>query len=149
MPDLSEIEPSMNELSNNAAEAEKSDPSTAIELYQQILKTDPLQIHAYDRLMVIYRQQKNYQKELSIINSGIKAFEKFYKEQSGKASKKISEISQKLNKAFHLVDKKGNSLYTPEPIDRWQKRKETVEKKMEKVEKKIGKVEKKRSKSSK
>ncbi|MGN6193620.1 MAG: hypothetical protein ACTHOB_01700 [Ginsengibacter sp.] len=139
MPELSDIAPSINELSDKAAEAEKSDPSSAIKLYQQILKTDPLQIHAYDRLMIVYRQEKNYEKELSIINSGIKAFEKFYKEQSGKPSKKISEISKKLNKAFHLVDKKGNSLYSPEPIDRWQKRKETVEKKMEKVQKKHSK----------
>lgn len=136
MPELPEIASSINELNNKAAQAEKSNPSEAIELYQQIIKRDPLQIHAYDRLMVIYRQQKDYKEEFSIINSGIKAFEKFYNEQSGKASKKISEISQKLNKAFHLVDKKGNSLYTPEPIDRWLKRKETLEKKMEKVEKK-------------
>jgi len=48
----------------------------------------------------------------------------------GKHSKKISEISSKLNKAFHLIDKKGNSLYAPEPIDRWEKRKGVVEKKM-------------------
>lgn len=138
MPGLPEIESarSINELSTGAAEAEKSDPSAAIELYQLILKIDPLQTHAYDRLMVIYRQERNYKKELSVINSGITTFEKFYKEQSGKPSKKISEISEKLNKAFQLVDKKGNSLYSPEPISRWQKRKETVEKKMEKAKKK-------------
>lgn len=142
MPGLSEIEdlPSINDLSSMAAEAEKSDPSSAIQLYTRILKTDPLQTHAYDRLMVLYRQERNYEKELSIINSGIKAFEKFYKEQSGKHSKKIIEISQKLNKAFHLVDKKGNSLYNAEPIGRWQKRKETVEKKMEKVKEKSKKT---------
>jgi hypothetical protein len=60
----------------------------------------------------------------------MKAFEKFYTEQLGKTSKKISEISSKLNKAFHLVDKKGSSLYAPELIDRWEKRKGVVEKKM-------------------
>jgi len=31
-----------------------------------------------------------------------------------------------LNKAFHLVDKKGNSLYAPEPIDRWEKERELL-----------------------
>lgn len=135
MPEI-ESAHSINELSTRAAEAEKSDASAAIELYQLILKIDPLQTHAYDRLMVMYRQERNYKKELSVINSGITTFEKFYKEQSGKPSKKISEISEKLNKAFQLVDKKGNSLYSPEPLSRWQKRKETVEKKMEKVKKK-------------
>ena len=131
-PDNIETESSINDLTAKAAEAEKSNPALAIELYNRILKTDPLQTRAYDRLMILYRQEKNYKKELSTINSGIKTFEKFYKEQLGKPSKKISEISQKLNKAFHLVDKKGNSLYTPEPIGRWQKRKQTVEKKLEK-----------------
>ncbi len=138
MPDA-EIEngASINELTSQAMEAEKTDPSSAIEIYNRILKTDPLQIPAYDRLMIIYRQEKNYKKELSVINSGIKTFEKFYKEQCVKRSKKITEISEKLNKAFHLVDKKGNALYNPEPIDRWQRRRETVEKKMGKAQPKV------------
>jgi hypothetical protein len=131
-PDNIETESSINDLTANAAEAEKSNPALAIELYNRILKKDPLQTHAYDRLMILYRQEKNYKKELSTINSGIKTFEKFYKDQLGKPSKKISEISQKLNKAFHLVDKKGNSLYAPKPIGRWEKRKQRVEKKIEK-----------------
>ncbi|MGN6196841.1 MAG: hypothetical protein ACTHOB_18015 [Ginsengibacter sp.] len=135
MPDEREIEngASINELTSRAAEAEKTDPSLATDLYHQILKKDPLQTNAYDRLMILYRKEKNYKKELSTINSGIKAFEQFYKNQLGKPSRKISEISNQLNKAFHLVDKKGNSLYTPEPIDRWLKRKGVVEKKIEKM----------------
>ena len=132
MPGTSEIEngASVNELTSKAEEAEKTDPSAAIETYKQIVEKDPLQTRAYDRLMILYRKEKDYKKELSIINSGIKTFEKFYKDQLGKPSKKISEISKQLNKAFHLIDKKGNSLYAPEPIDRWQKRKEVVERKM-------------------
>jgi hypothetical protein len=135
MPDVSEIEngASITELTSRAAGAEKIDPALAADLYHQVLKKDPLQTHAYDRLMILYRKEKNYKKELSVIDSGIKTFERFYKEQLGKPSRKISEISKQLNKAFHLVDKKGNSLYTPEPIDRWLKRKEVVEKKMEKL----------------
>ena len=135
MPDVSEMEngASITELTSRAAEAEKTDPSLATDLYHQVVKKDPLQTHAYDRLMILYRKEKNYKKELSIIDSGIKTFERFYKEQLGKPSRKINEISKQLNKAFHLVDKKGNSLYTPEPIDRWLKRKEVVEKKMEKL----------------
>jgi len=134
MPGTSESEDaaSINELTSKAEEAEKTDPISAIETYQEILKKDPLQTNAYDRLMIIYRKEKDYKKELSVINLGIKTFEKFYKDQSGKPSRKISEISKQLNKAFHLVDKKGNSLYAPEPIDRWQKRKQIVEKKLSK-----------------
>ncbi len=138
MPELSEIEsgPSINELTVKANETENTDPASAIELYNRILKKDPLQTAAYDRLMILYRRERNYKKELSIINSGIKTFEKFYKSKLVRPSKKINEISEKLNKAFQLVDKKGNSLYNPEPIGRWQKRKEVVEKKIENIEKK-------------
>ena len=134
MPGTPETEnaASTNELTSKAEKAEKTDPSSAIEIYQEILKKDPLQTNAYDRLMIMYRKEKDYKKELSVINLGIKTFEKFYKDQSGKPSRKISEISKQLNKAFHLVDKKGNSLYAPEPIDRWQKRKQIVEKKIKK-----------------
>jgi len=48
MPELSEIESgaSINELTVKANEAEKSDPSSAIELYNRILKKDPLQTAA-------------------------------------------------------------------------------------------------------
>jgi hypothetical protein len=132
MPQLHQNESttSINELTSKAEEVEKSNPALAIDLYNEILKIDPLQTHAYDRLMILYRKEKNYKKELSIINSGIKTFEKFYKRRLGKPSKKISAISLKLNKAFHLIDKKGNSLYNPEPLGRWQKRKQTVEKKL-------------------
>jgi len=55
------------------------------------LKKDPLHTDAYDRLMIIYRKEKDYKKELSVINSGIKVFEKFYKDQLGRPSQKISE----------------------------------------------------------
>jgi hypothetical protein len=79
---------------------------------------------------MIYRKEKNYKKELSIINSGISTFEQFYKDQWSKPSGKINEISKRLNKGFHLIDKKGISFYAPQPINRWQKRKETVEKKI-------------------
>ena len=140
MPDLTdtdENELSIADLTAKAVGEEKANKtSDAIELYTVLLRTDPLQVHAYDRLMILYRQQKNYKKELSIINTGIKVFDKFFKRQKGKPSKKITELSEKLNKAFHLVDKKGNSLYMPEPLRRWQKRKETVEKKLEKEMKK-------------
>lgn len=73
--DINETEVSIAGLTSKASEQEKANEiPKAIELYNQILKTDPLQVHAYDRLMILYRQEKNYKKELSIINSGIKTF---------------------------------------------------------------------------
>ena len=130
---MEENERSINDLMAKAGEAEKNnDHPLAIKLYREALKEDPLHIHSYDRLMKIYRQEKDYKKEVAIINAGIKAYEKYYKARSGKHSGKVNEISEKLNKSFGLVDKKGNQLYNPEPIGKWLKRRETVNKKLKK-----------------
>ena len=67
-------EPSINDLLLNADEAWKNNNNqSAIELYQEVLKMDPMQISAYDSLMKIYRKEKAYKKELAIINSGDKS----------------------------------------------------------------------------
>lgn len=108
---------------------EKEDISLAIKDYEEAIAKDPLAEKAYDRLMVLYRKEKNYKKELRLINSGIKIFESFFKSKKS-SSKKIAEISKKLNKSFGFTDKKGNAVYDPEPIARWKKRKVTVEKRM-------------------
>ena len=108
---------------------EKENISIAIKEYEEAIKKNTLAEKAYDRLMILYRKEKNYKKEFRIITAGIKAFESFYKSKKSR-SKKIAEISQKLNRSFGFTDKKGNSLYDPEPIARWKKRKEVVEKKI-------------------
>ena len=122
---------SIKEIISKAEEAEATkNNSLAIELYNKVIKSDNLNIYAYDRLMKIFRTLKDYKKELAIINTGIKAYEQFYKTELKGRSKKVREISQKLNKSFGLTDKKGNNLYHPQPIARWKKRKIYVEKKM-------------------
>lgn len=108
---------------------EKENISIAIKEYEEAIKKNTLAEKAYDRLMILYRKEKNYKKEFRIITAGIKAFESFYKSKKSR-SKKIADISQKLNRSFGFTDKKGNSLYDPEPIARWKKRKEVVEKKI-------------------
>jgi DNA-binding SARP family transcriptional activator len=108
---------------------EKDDISTAIKDYEEAIAKDPLAEKAYDRLMILYRKEKEYKKELRLINTGIKAFEKFYRSRKT-GSKKIAEISKKLNRSFGFTDKKGNAVYEPEPIARWKKRRITVEKRI-------------------
>jgi hypothetical protein len=122
----------LKETIKEAQEAEeKEDISLAIKDYEEAIEKDPLAEKAYDRLMILYRKEKEYKKELKLINSGIKAFESFYKSRKS-GSKKIAEISKKLNKSFGFTDKKGNAVYDPEPIARWKKRKLTVEKRANK-----------------
>src|SRR4026207_1627391 len=122
----------LKKIIKEAEEAEtKEDISLAINDYEEAIQKDPLAEKAYDRLMILYRKEKNYKSELKLINSGIKAFESFYKSRKS-GSKKIAEISKKLNKSFGFTDKKGNAVYDPEPIARWKKRKVTVEKRIKK-----------------
>ena len=115
------------EYADNAEE--KEDIPLAIKDYEEAIQKDPLREKAYDRLMILYRKEKDYKKELKLINAGIKAFEKFYRSKKS-SSKKIAEISKRLNRSFGFTDRKGNAVYDPEPIARWKKRKITVEKRI-------------------
>jgi hypothetical protein len=101
---------------------EKEDISLTIKENEEAIKINSLAEKAYDRLMILYRKKKDYKSELKLINAGIKAFENFYKSRKS-GSKKIAEISNKLNRSFGFIDKKGNSLNDPEPIARWKKKK--------------------------
>ena len=67
---MEQNEPSISDLLSKAEEARKNkDNELAIQLYRQVLKIDPMQIPAYDALMKIYRQEKAYKKELSVIGN--------------------------------------------------------------------------------
>jgi tetratricopeptide (TPR) repeat protein len=107
----------------------KDDVEEAIKLYEQVVKADDLNEFAYNRLMVLYRKEKNYAKEIKLIDKGIAAFQKHYKS-STKHNRTIASVSEKLNKAFGLTDKKGNQLYDPEPIGKWKKRRVVAEKRV-------------------
>ncbi len=97
--------------------------------YENIVKKNPHQQKAYERLMVLYRQQKEYKKELHIINTAIKVFEKLYTSPKSKG-KEVAAISKQLNRALGLVDKKGKALFEQEPLSTWRKRREIVLKKL-------------------
>ncbi len=125
---------SIKEIIDKAKYAESdNDIEQAATLYEQARKADPANQYPYDRLMIIYRKLKKYKEELRVINEGIKFFESFYKNKSqqlvGK-DKKIMELSNAFMKRVGLQDNKGKNLYFPEPIAKWQKRKETVQKKL-------------------
>ena len=103
----------------------------AARTYERLLKSNRFDEHLYRRLMIIYRKQKDFPKELKIIRAGIKAFEELY--QPGKelrGNKKIASLSRALLKSTGLSDKKGKPLYQKEPIGSWTRRLNIVEKKL-------------------
>lgn len=117
-----------------ANEAEDNgDLKKAITLYEQALKKEPANEYAYERLMILHRKLKQYKEELRVINEGLKFFKEFYENKSQEligGNKKIIQISNALMKSVGLKNRKGQNLYYPEPIPRWEKRKQVVEKKI-------------------
>ncbi|HMI77237.1 MAG TPA: hypothetical protein VK484_00505, partial [Ferruginibacter sp.] len=63
------------------------------------------------------------------INRAIKTFEELYRPKKN-PGKKVSSISNQLNKALGLTDKKGKMLFEQKPLSTWKKRRETVLKKI-------------------
>ena len=109
----------------------KDEPEKAATAYEKVIKENPLNEYAYDRLMIIYRKNKEYKKEKVVISKAIKAFEQFYKNASKvSSSKKIVLLSKAFMKSTGLADKKGKLLYQKEPLERWNKRKGVVEKRL-------------------
>jgi DNA-binding SARP family transcriptional activator len=123
---------SASELLEKAKTLEQErEPVRAAELYEKLVKSDPGNEFLYDRLMIIYRKEKEYKKELAVIKAGIKKFEEIHQSFIKLTpSKRITDLSKKLLKATGLADKKGRPLHDREPIARWKKRKEVVEKKI-------------------
>ena len=119
------------DVNKNEAATSKGGIDTASPRYfHEIIKKDPLNQKACDRLMILYRKLKEYKKELQVINSSIRSFESFYAANKKKAGKAIQDTSKKLNRILGLTDKKGKASFDREPIARWKKRRETVLKKI-------------------
>jgi len=114
------------------AEADE-DPEQAAKLYEDALKEKPVDPFPYERLMIIYRKLQSYRNELRVINTSLKNFRAMNKQRQQRSVGRnitIKNLSNSLMKSSGLVDKKGNLLYEPEPIPKWEKRKAVVEKKL-------------------
>ncbi|HET6993805.1 MAG TPA: hypothetical protein VFI06_02430 [Chitinophagaceae bacterium] len=118
------------ELFNEAKEAEASeDWKTAGAHYQEIIKIDPHNEAAYNRLMIVYRKQKEWNKELQLVKKAIAGWEDLYNRTAKQRNSKLSRLSNSFLKVAGLADKKGKPLYQPGPLAKWKKRRATLEKK--------------------
>ena len=125
---------SFEDLIKEARDAEANEEvSKAKKLYQRAMKLEPHNEVPYNRLMILYRKQKQYEEELEVINKGIKKFEEFYQKRSEKLISKhkgAAKLSDALAKSLGQRGKKVQQLYQPEPIPTWVKRRQLVEKKV-------------------
>lgn len=119
------------ELLKEAKESEDTeDIFTAIELYEKAIKQKPLLEQPYNRLMILYRKDKDYKKELRVIDKALEVFTDLYdkKKEAFSGSSKVAKLSKALLKT--VGGKKTDESYYPAPIPKWLKRKAVVEKKM-------------------
>jgi len=117
-----------------AREAEEDgDVNKATRFYEQNIKEDYADKFAFERLMIIYRKEKEYKNELRVIKRGIEVFQQNFKERVKHSlarrvtDKKLEQLS---NAIIKISGQKKEELHFPDPIDKWLKRKEIVEKKL-------------------
>ncbi len=116
----------LSEWLKEAKDLEKDDQEQAIAEYKKITAAYPTSEKAYDRLMVLFRLQKDEKQELFWIDKAIRVFNKTYNSASRKPNAKITAISKSLIRSLGLADKKGKFLHQPQPIARWEKRRSLV-----------------------
>lgn len=65
----------------------------AIITYEENIESDYSANHAFERLMILYRRNKDYQNEIRVINRALEVFPKYY------------EYKERLRKATDLARK--------------------------------------------
>jgi len=101
-------------------------------IYEKLIKKNPVHEDAYNRLLILYRKNKEYKKEKAVLDMAIKAFQQLYSESLKlPATSRVKALSKAILKATGLADKTtGKLLYEREPLYRWKKRREVVLKKI-------------------
>jgi hypothetical protein len=119
----------LNDWLEETRELEKTDREGALREYQNIAKDYPLTEAVYDRILILYRLLKKPAEELRWIGKAIKVFEKHFAKPRSKtrSNAKINSLSKSILRLTGLVDKKGRAVHQPQPIGRWQKRRELLE----------------------
>jgi hypothetical protein len=124
----------IEERNKTAMQAEREeDVNKAIRFYEQNIREDHADKFAFERLMVIYRKDKEYKNELRVIKRGIEVFQKKFKERvKHSLARRVSDtkLEQLSNAIIKISGQKKEELHFPDPVDKWLKRKEVVEKKL-------------------
>ena len=119
-----------------ARQAEEDDDALkAIRLYETNIREDYADEFAFERLMILYRKEKEYKDELRVINRAIKVFRQSMEDHLKRSlarhvdGKKLASLSRAIMKRSGL---KNEEAHFPDPIDKWMKRKQVVEKRLRK-----------------
>ena len=113
----------------------EGDLGKAIKLYQQNIKQDLADEFAFDRLMIIYRKQKEFEKEAKVLDRGIELFQQHMNEHlKHSLSKRIDEktLEHLSNAILKRTGLKDQEFQYPDPVNKWIKRKMALEQKVKK-----------------
>lgn len=109
------------------------DIDTAIKKYQKALSQNPTLSAASNRLMIIFRRQKEYKKELAVIKEAIESYEEQLSQgikDWASENKQSADLSRSLAKSLGLLTDKGIPKYEDKQVASWKKRIEVVQKKL-------------------
>lgn len=107
----------------------------AQKIFLQLLGKIPGNYSAYDRLMVIYRKQKEAKKELELIDLAIKDFEESYLNRQNSwiaKNKEAAEMTRSLAISLGVMDKRGLPVGSDPVLQKWQKRRDLLALRMQK-----------------
>lgn len=121
-------------LNNTGIEQEKSgDLDAAIATYEKNISLGCIATHSYERLMILYRKQKEYDKEISVIEKAINIFnnenEKRAKRAIEECPSKRKEINDALKSCIVVYGNKISTFtgkpmvcFNPYDINKYRKR---------------------------
>lgn len=119
-----------------ATELERAgDLPAAAKIFLQVLGKTPGNYLAYDRLMVIYRKQKESKKELEIIDLAIKDFEESYLTRQNNwiaQNKAAAELTRELAISLGVMDNRGLPVASDPVLQKWLKRRDLLVQRMQK-----------------
>jgi tetratricopeptide (TPR) repeat protein len=101
------------------------DQAGAIKLYQKAVTTDPLNVRAWNRLMVLFRKAKSKEDEVKLIQTAITqvkeanelAYEIWLKDHQEKANS-----TRELAKALGLIEENGMPTAENDLLEKWHTR---------------------------
>jgi len=121
---------SYHDFLNEATEQEKMrNFKDAILFYKKCIQMKRATEFSYDRIMIIYRKQKEYDKERRFILDAINVFENFY-HQKRVLNSSITRLSKGILRSTGLTDQKGKPVFDHQPIKKWKGRLNTVNKRL-------------------
>lgn len=105
----------------------------ALEAYESLHQSAPADTRVIRRLLVLYRKEKSYARELQLINNAIK----HYQDTQAAAQKawlrshrKLASTNESLARSLQLLDAKGQPVYEDPFISGLRKRKLVVQKRL-------------------